>query len=242
MKTFTPETYIKIRGKQISMPSNKVTPEQIRQRAGIKKGRIIIRETNNGMEALNDGMRYTIPPNSKFRDAPAVRKAASYSECDYSYGKHRRPEWCNEVIRDQIRDLEKKLTHSEIYVDNPDNPINMLIPNFKLPKATSDLNGGREYAPLLIKIPDQFPFMPPVGFYLPSEINAGRHSGFSNGYHGAEMDEFVRKIDFKWYCSSVVADTWQPAHFQYISDWRKGDNLWDVITLIKEVLSDFSDD
>lgn len=234
---------INIRGKQIPVDSTKGTADDIRRIAGIKQGRTVMIETDEGMETLEEGVRYTLPVRAKYKDAPKVRKAFAYNESDYSYGSYRREKWCNQVILQQIQDLEKNFTHEDIMVDDINNPIKIMIPHFKLPQATRRLNPKYKTVPLIIVLPDQYPFLPPVGFYIPQEINAGEHSGFSHGYHGAFSDEFLmEKIKFRWYCSSIVAETWEPAHFKYIEDWRKGDNLWNVITLITEVLSDFSDD
>lgn len=235
------QAILSIRGRQVPVDSNEGTADDVRRIAGIKNGRTVMVETPGGMQALEEGVRYAFPKNPKFKDAPGVRKA--YSESDFTYGERRREDWCNEVIRQQIQDLEKNFTHEDIIVDNVNNPIKIMIPHFRLPAATRRLNPGMTTVPLVIILPDQFPFLPPVGFYLPDEVKAGRHSGFSAGYHGAYTNrELFGKIRFSWYCSSIIAETWEPAHFRYVEDWKKGDNLWNVITLITEVLSDFSDD
>lgn len=234
---------INIRGKQIPVDSSQGTADDIRRISGIKPGRTIMVETEQGMTTLQEGVRYSLPPRAKYKDAPGVRKAASYGESDFTYGQHKRQNWCNQVILQQIADLEKNFTHEDIMVDDVNNPIKIMIPHFKLPEATRKLNPGYKTVPLLIVLPDQYPFLPPVGFYIPEEIRAGKHSGFPQGYHGAFTDTYLtEKIKFRWYCSSIVAETWEPAHFKYVEDWKKGDNLWNVISLITEVMSDFSDD
>ena len=237
---------IKIRGKEIPVNTNRGTADDIRKVAGIKDGRQIMIEDGQGMHTLKENTMYSLPPRAKYKDSPAVRKAAEYSESDYSYRQYRRQDWCNEVIRQQIDDIEKNLLHEDIMVDDISNPTQLLIPHFKLPKETRKLNPGHTTTPLIIVLPDQYPFLPPVGFFLPDYIKAGAHSGFSKGYHGAtnrgEIQELMQNINFRWYCSSVVADTWEPAKFRYVEDWKKGDNLWNIITLITEVMSDFSDD
>lgn len=236
-------TVINIRGQRIPVDSTHGTADDIRKISGIKPGRTIMLETEQGMRTFQEGVRYSLPPKAKFKDAPSVRKASSYSESDFTYGKYKRENWCNQVILQQIADLEEHFTHEDIMVDDVNNPIKIMIPHFKLPEATRRLNPGYKSVPLLIVLPDQYPFLPPVGFYIPEEIRAGQHSGFSKGYHGAFTDTcLMEKIKFRWYCSSIVADTWEPAHFKYVEDWKKGDNLWNVITLITEVMSDFSDD
>ena len=234
---------VSIGGKDLYINGKNRTTDDIRRLAGIKKGRQILIETPEGMISLRDDIKHNLPSNGKYKDSPGIRKAADYSEADYSYGEYRRDDWCNQVILQQIEDLEKNFCREDIMVDNMNNPIKIMIPHFKLPEAMKRLNPGYKTVPLIIVLPDQYPFLPPVGFYLPEEIKAGKHSGFSKGYHGAYTNEFLmEKINFKWYCSSVIADTWQPANFRYVEDWKNGDNLWHVITLISEVLSDFSDD
>lgn len=181
----------------------------------------------------------------QFKDAPSIKKA--YNENYITYGEYYREDWKNEVIRSQIRDLERNLFREKILVDDPSNPNKLLIQNFKLPKEIRRLNNGRETVPLYIILPDDYPDSPPVGFYLPKEIYAGAHGGFARGYHGAygcneyESDDMEER-GFRWYCSSIIPSTWSPAKIRYIEDWRKGDNLWHVVTLISEVLSDLSDD
>ncbi len=234
---------IDVRGRQIGIDSNLATADDIRRISGIKKGRTVMLQTDSGMQALKEGVKYTLPPKAKFKDAPSVRKARNYSEADITYGACKREKWCNQVILQQLEDLEENFTHESIIVDDINNPMQIMIPHFKLPDATRKLNPGVKYTPLIIVLPDQYPFIPPVGFYMPEEIKAGRHAGFSQGYHGAYTNSsLMNKIRYRWYCSSIVADTWEPANFRRVEDWRKGDNLWNVISLITEVLSDFNDD
>ena len=181
---------INIKGKQIGVDSNVGTADDIRRIAGIKPGRQIMMETESGMQTLKEGYRYTIPQRGKFKDAPGVRKASSYSEADYTYGEYERENWCNEVICQQITDLERHFCKEEIIVDDMSNPIKIMIPHFKLPEATRRLNPQFKTVPIIIVLPDQYPFLPPVGFYMPEEIKAGSHSGYSKGYHGAYTNSF----------------------------------------------------
>lgn len=180
-----------VRGQQIPVDTNVGTADDIRRISGIKPGRAIMLEHEQGMITLEEGVRYSLPPKAKFKDAPSVRKAASYSESDFTYGEYKRENWCNQVILQQIADLEKHFTHEDIMVDDVNNPIKILIPHFKLPEATRILNPGYKSVPLLIVLPDQYPFLPPVGFYIPEEIRAGEHSGYSQGYHGAFTDTYL---------------------------------------------------
>ncbi len=235
---------IRYRNKKIHVDStDNVTEEDVRRIGGIKKGREVNAITPHGNYKLEKGKRYTVPNNTKFTDNPGIRKASH----EYTYGHYRREDWKNAVILDQIKDLEEKLFKTDIEVDNVDHPVLMRIPNFRLPKETRRLNPGVYEVPVIIALPDQFPALPPVGFFLPAEIRAGDHGNFSRGFHGAfasdsEGARLMEKMNYNWYCSSIIADTWEPAEIRKISDWRYGDNLWNVITLLTRVLSDFSDD
>ena len=189
-----------------------------------------------------------MPEGTKFIDTPGIRKASyGNSESDYTYYKTRRKAWMNEVIRLQLEDMEHNMFKEDIEVDDYDNPVLIKFPNFKLPKETRRLNPGVYTVPVIIALPDQYPFLPPVGFYLPSSIDAGEHGNLSRGFHGAfgstsAEASIMNDMDYSWYCSSIIANTWEPAYFKKVSDWRYGDNLWHVVSLISEVLSDFSDD
>ncbi|MCF0237335.1 MAG: hypothetical protein HUK24_01945 [Sphaerochaetaceae bacterium] len=231
-------------GRRYNADTQNISAEDICDITGTKKGRKIVVQTSDGMRTLERGRRYSIPPMAKFKDAPDVRKAATYSESSYTYGKVRRPDWCNEIIRDQILDIEEKLFHgSPALVDNPENPVKIAFTGFRLPNSVCSQNNGITSCPIVLMIPDQYPEMPPVGFYLPAEIKAGKHSGYGRAYHGgSDKPVTFDGKEYRWYCSSIVAETWSPAQIQRINDWKKGDNLWQVVTLISEVLSDLSDD
>ncbi len=73
---------IDVRGRQIGIDSNLATADDIRRISGIKKGRTVMLQNNRGMEALKEGVKYTLPPKAKFKDAPSVRKASNYREAN----------------------------------------------------------------------------------------------------------------------------------------------------------------
>lgn len=241
------DSTVRIRNHDYSVDNtSNVTAEDVRRIGGIKRGRQIQYLTPNGAEEMKEGRHYSVPKASKFVDSPAVRKASDFSGDNYSYS-HQREKWANEVIRQNLKDLEQKFFKDDdaIYVDNLDNPRIVMFKNFRLPKATRDLNDGLTETPVVLVLPDQYPFLPPVGFFMKEGIEAGRHRMHNDyvGEGGYQIDDFELFGErYRWYCSHVVAETWDPPHFKTIDDWRQGDNLWQIMTMISEVLSDFSDD
>jgi hypothetical protein len=148
-----------------------------------------------------------------------------------TFYKQRDP-FYNAVIYDELNDIEK-VFHQEIEVDDMYNIHTLMIKNFKMPQSLIAKNPNYRYIPLLIILPDQYPFIPPIGFYLPSYINIDEHF-MNTGFHGATDPVH----GYKWYCASVVANSWKPASLSYISDWRNGDSIWTIITIIKELLEE----
>ena len=88
------------------------------------------------------------------------------------------------------------------------------------------------------------------GYIVKSKVGtvAGETYKCNNrGYGGAfgqteEEMEFMRQGQWKWYCTHIKPGAWQPARLRQISDWRHGDNLWDIITLCIDVLTHPLDD
>ena len=65
---------INVRGQDIPVDTNQCTANDIRRVAGIKQGRTILAEGEQGMFAMKENKMYTIPKRSKFKDSPSVRK------------------------------------------------------------------------------------------------------------------------------------------------------------------------
>jgi hypothetical protein len=118
-----------------------------------------------------------------------------------------------------------------------------------LPDAWQQTNAGNHFVKMMLIFPDQYPELPTNGFYLPDNVlppAADRHF-FDRGYSGAfggssEEMQSLAGAGWKWYCTHIKPGAWQPARIQYVEDWKKGDNIWDIVTLSKEVLTNPSDD
>ena len=180
---------------------------------------------------------YRVNPDDRFLVGPKRVKGSG----ETYYG--RKEEWRKQVLLDQVRSLsENFFKGGTVLVD--DNCHWVRFSNFLLPDAWARANGGRRFVPILLVIPDQFPDMPTNGFYLPDYVKAppeDRHY-FERGYGGAfggdaEQQRILALAGWKWYCTHVIPGAWRPARIQRVGDWRKGDNLWHIITLCKEVLT-----
>jgi hypothetical protein len=147
-----------------------------------------------------------------------------------SYNARRRDPMINAVILDELQDIERKRNNA-VTVDDMTNIHKVVIRDYRLPRNILKNNPTTPVVPLMIVLPDQYPYLPPIGFYLPSDIKISDHF-YSAGYHGAPDP-----IDgFMWYCSSVISTSWNPPVLHRISDWRNGDSIYTVMTLINQLL------
>ncbi len=105
----------------------------------------------------------------------------------------------------------------------------VVIPNFPLPH-----NWSRSSTALMILFPTDYPAVPPIGFYLPHKLRSPHGHKFDFAHDGAADAPLQEGWD--WYCCTVNKGAWRPAPPRARGGWRRGDNLFDYITLIKEVL------
>ena len=131
------------------------------------------------------------------------------------------------IITEQAIDIAEKLFKQGIEFDERDADW-LIVPRYPLP---ANWYGIARSTALLVDFPQEYPRLPPVGFYLPHDLPSA-HDGhlFSFATHGAS-DAPIRK-NWKWYCVYIHAGAWRPSH-----NWRHGDNLWTYFTLIREALS-----
>ena len=234
-----------VNGKQVSLPNGNVTTSDIVRASGRNvdpSTRAVYRTGKNGNERMKPGRNYQVNPGDKFKVGPDRVKGAGES---YFGNKE---EWRKRLIIDQVTDLSRAFFKGgEVELD--DNCNWVMFSNFRLPTAWAEANPGHEEVKMMLIIPDQFPELPTNGFYLPSYLRppaADRHF-FERGYSGAfggtseEMNALAGS-GWKWYCTHVKAGSWSPAPIHRIGDWRQGDNLWDIITLCTEVLTNPSED
>jgi len=116
---------------------------------------------------------------------------------------------------------------------------------FALPQIWQAKNGGKQTTPLMIAFPDQYPDIPPVGFYMPETLNAPEqarrvYDPSIAKAHGVPTDflaNFAGK-GWKWFCMFFEPGRWNPARIRYTGDWQHGDNLATYINAIGLVLTD----
>jgi hypothetical protein len=157
-------------------------------------------------------------------------------------------DWRKQIIIDQVSELSQKFfKNGKVELDNDCNWVT--FDNFKLPESWRQANPGTVFVKMMLVFPDAYPELPTNGFYLPNNIKppaADRHF-FERGYSGAfggsaEEMQALAGAGWKWYCTHIKPNAWRPAHVRRIGDWRNGDNLWHIITLCEEVLTNPYDD
>ena len=213
-----------INGRRIdptSIGSNVHGSELVRH-AGAGRGRRAIIE--------NSGRVETIDPLRTYRRDELIDKrgrgAKITSMPDRSKGYGRSAE-SRRSITDQVIDVAQHLFQQGVEFDE-DNAHWLVVPDYPLPANWTHI--ARTTA-LLIEFPREYPMLPPIGFYLPDEIEIA-HDGhlFKFAAHGAS-DAPIRE-GWKWYCVYIDRGAWRPAR-----NWRNGDNLFTYFTLIGEALA-----
>lgn len=224
-----------IDGKWVNLPSS-VTKAEVEKHVKSSKPRSIVKLRPTGNLQLNNHEKVSVDEDTKFKSGPIRNKAMP----PYSYGG-KKTDFQKRLIFSQVADIEEKWFKGGIDVDSDYNWIR--IRNFKLPDAWASVNDSA-FTQVLLIIPDNYPNIPPNGFYLPSSINvpSGESHFFERGYggaYGSNSDEIenLRQSGWKWYCTHITPESWDPARIRNLEDWRKGDNLWEVFTMINEVLN-----
>lgn len=234
-----------INGKKVNVPNSQTSREELINSA--KKPsvnpntRAVIRKTKTGQnDIIKPGQRIPIKDGDKFTIVPDRVKAATY------FGN--KEDWRKRVIEDQVLDISKKMFKTAP-VELDENCDYVVFNGFLLPEEWRRANPGQSLVKMMIIFPDQYPDLPTNGFYLPSTLQVPANAAhfYNRGYGGAfgertEEMEFMAQGGWKWYCTHIKPDAWQPARLREISDWRKGDNLWDIITICKDVLTHPLDD
>lgn len=149
----------------------------------------------------------------------------------------RRTKQSKRIITEQVLDIASNLFKTGIQFDEKD--ANWVIINhFVMPRKWHGLkgvvNGG---TPLMIVFPTKYPKVPPIGFYLLSDIPKSPNGHlFHEAYHMADK-RIMQNGDWQWYCTYVNPGSWQPSGGKAPYDWKRGDNLWTYVTLVTEALT-----
>ena len=225
-----------VNGKRVMNLPSSVNAQDILNAVGETRiGRKVLVERPEGFKTVDNNHKQKLGKDDKVKIVPIRVKATQYS-----YGG-RKSDLQKQIIWDQIVDLEQKLFKDGIEVDPEFNWIKV---NYRLPEAWANVN-ERKTVPLLLILPDEFPDLPTNGFYLPDYVipPEGDYHFHSRGYGGAfgetpEEVEQMKNQGWKWYCTHILPEAWSPNRIRKIEDWRYGDNLWDIFSLIKDVLTD----
>lgn len=148
----------------------------------------------------------------------------------------RRSQVSKQIIFEQVQDVSENFYKDKMMDIDPENANWVVFDDFLLPPRWKGI--ARE-SPLLISFPMEYPTLPPVGFYLRASLpkSANGHL-YQTAYHFADKAPLAK--NWIWYCVLIDAEDWKPAPYRRRGDWRKGDSLWEYITMINETLE--SDD
>ena len=225
-----------VNGKRVNVPDSASSEDIIRATGRRNVNRAVVRNTNAAnRDKLIPGRKYGIRDGEKFTTVPDRVKAASY------FGN--KEEWRKRVIEDQVIDVSAKMfKNSPVELDEDCNYV--VFNGFLLPPEWQRANPGSTFVKMMLIFPDQYPDLPTNGFYLPANLQIPENAAhfYERGYGGAfgetdEEIEFMRRGNWKWYCTHIKPGAWNPAHLKVVDDWRKGDNLWDILTICKDVLT-----
>ena len=227
-----------VNGKRVNVPDSASSEDIIRAtgRRVNPNTRAVIRNTDAAnRDKLIPGRKYGIRDGEKFSIVPDRVKAASY------FGN--KEEWRKCVIEDQVIDVSAKMfKNSPVELDEDCNYV--VFNGFLLPPEWQRANPGSTFVKMMLIFPDQYPDLPTNGFYLPAtlQIPANASHFYNRGFGGAfgetpEEIAFMTQGNWKWYCTHIKPGAWNPAHLKVVDDWRKGDNLWEILTICKDVLT-----
>ena len=123
------------------------------------------------------------------------------------------------VISDQVYDIAARFFKHGLQFDE-NNADWVIAPQYRLPKLWNFA-----ITPLLIVFPTDYPEIPPVGFYLKSDLGVSPNGHF---YAAAYHDSCKTPLEngWKWYCSFYKPGSWRPAAIRHLGDWRHGDSIW----------------
>lgn len=137
-----------------------------------------------------------------------------------------------QIIREQVYEVAEHIFKDG--VDFDESCSNWVVfPKYNLPYAWKGIARSTK---MMVVFPTRYPEIPPIGFYLKGDLPVAPGGHFYDAaYHEAAKSPLQQ--GWKWYCVYVNPGSWQPSH----RDWRRGDNLYTYLTLIKEALSNNSE-
>ncbi len=143
----------------------------------------------------------------------------------YGFGGPRTPQ-SRQIITEQVIAVAEHLFTQGLEFDEEDAHW-VVVPNYHLPPRWHAI---ARRTPLMVAFPNEYPALPPIGFYMMADIPVSPDGHF---FQGVAHDAWAEPIaqGWKWYCTYIHNGAWQPAR-----NWRDGDNLFTYFHLINEVL------
>jgi len=146
------------------------------------------------------------------------------------------------LIYSQVLKVSEHLFKGQNIVFDDIGAHSVIIPKFVLPEGWTP-----RITPLMIIFPVEYPHLPPTGFYIhdscvPPPDKPG-HLFAGQAYYGTygekeEEKKWLRDNNWAWYCAHIQAGSWHPAKIRELDDWKYGDNLFTIFTIINEVLNE----
>lgn len=221
--------YIIVNGRRIPYEGNGVRGSDMHMADGSKKGRrTVIHKNNMEFTPVDQDHLYDKDELVDKRGKPVkVISIPDRTKGSSHFGPRSRVSTA--IIRDQVHDIAAHCFKSGVEFDE-DNADWFVVPEYRMPRIWPV-----RIAPLLIVFPAEYPQLPPVGFYLPTDLDSPNGHLCGQVYHGASGAPTLK--GWKWYCAYVNPGSWKPSLVREVNDWRKGDNLWTYMTLVNEVLA-----
>ena len=137
----------------------------------------------------------------------------------------------NRHIRAQVYDIAPRFSQDGIGIHFDENNCDwLMLPKYPLPERWK-----QRWSPLMIIFPNDYPEVPPTGFYLKANLWSKRQKDahfFDGAYHGAPD---LTAQGWWWYCVLARTDIvggWRPS-----ADPLKPDNLWTFLNMVREALT-----
>lgn len=224
-----------INGRRVNVnniPNGGVYGRQLIEEAGFGKlRRPVMQRGGFNFETVDPNRRYTQKDlvdkkgqGIKFTSIPVRDKGGRFGG--------RRDALSKRIITEQVYDIAENLFKQGIDFDEQ-NAAWMVVPRFNLPPNWRHI---AQSTALMVAFPDDYPALPPIGFYMMADIPISPDGHFFNKVYHEAWDEPIRH-GWKWYCVYIHAGAWQPASYRQPGDWKRGDNLYTYFTLINESLA-----
>jgi hypothetical protein len=217
-----------INGRRInpnSIPSSGVHGSELVRHAQASAGRRPIIESGGKVQQVNPNRYYSQQELVDKQGRGAKISSMPDRSKGYGFGGARSQQ-SKQLVTEQVFDLAEKLFKQGVEFDES-NADWLVVPNYQLPPNWRHIASRTA---LMVLFPTDYPALPPIGFYLPSDLPMAHDGHFiSFAAHGAS-DAPIQQ-GWKWYCIYIHNGAWQPSQ-----NWRNGDNLFTYFQLIREAL------